>query len=1178
MKKWCAAIMLAVFALLAVFMGSGQPVYATEEGYQGDPVYDAHFDFGDEIRLLPYWGHYFNRFGDGRWYVENTDYPDGTEFPVEITDISFREGADSSIRLEAQDGGWNIETEPGANGEAAGEATAVITYGIDAENIPEDVSSKAEIIKRAKGTKEVHIIVCSEVYNLDVYTTTGMYNLHSGDSVNLRADLSSERWNEEGYCEPNDVSGIEPVWTAAAEDGETVSVTKGETEGEYTITAPPKTDDMDYTINVQVQAKVDGNEVASADRDLYVRKEYFELEPAILEGAEDLWPGESIEVTPKVVFYEKGQEPVEKTDYKFYFDYGENFEVTDSSGTSVSAGGEAFEDSLQESGTFTIKRLENSDDRVRIEAHELVTDDSGSRYEYRCDREWWFWRKDCGNIDITDNREDPHDWLFADDREGADESENEVGGFTLQIERPADSCTVEWELGFGDDDGEGTFDHYANRNTYNVGSEKNEFILINAKALKADIHEQLGNADEYVGFNLCAKIMSGGVQIDRRDRWIDIKPPVYDLEDSSEQDVLPGLAYVYDQGKMRCNVESKQYPYGDELEVEIVSLTVQNEQPDEGSEAPVFRIETDEENDDGTILVYAQGFGSAELVYRLRFPSGEEKTFTLEKYVSSDIYRFDVESSTGTTELLPGASLDLKATVWHSTYDSVSESRDWEVVDPGEYEVVYGADGYDTNLILVNGKTVTAKEEYGETWLNARLSVKRAGEPYIRDGGISIRVTDEYWQVSAKDMYAEPGSFVDAIDWVWKTYDLKHKDGLAETEGISYSLEIDRDMDGAKWITVNGAGTGLIIDKDAPDGTEVEIELVAVKEKEDITLRTAFLVKVCRHDFKQTDIVEATCAEAGSRTLTCSKCGTKKTEEIPKTGKHTAGAWETTKPATATEAGEQVQKCTVCHEVLDTKVIPATGVVPDGQHRHTAGAWVTTKQPTCTAAGTREQRCACGEVMATEAVPATGHSFGEWKETKKATVLQEGTRTRTCTVCGAAETEKTAKVKAVIKLNVKSIPLQVKKSTTAVKVVSMAEGDSVKSWKSSNPKIASVTKKGKITGKKAGTAKITVTLQSGASAKVTVKVQKKAVTTKKLSVAGKSVKKNKVTLKKGKSVTLTVTKNPITSTDKVTFKTSDKKVAVVTNKGKITAKKAGKAKITVQAGKKKVTVTVTVKK
>ena len=53
--------------------------------------------------------------------------------------------------------------------------------------------------------------------------------------------------------------------------------------------------------------------------------------------------------------------------------------------------------------------------------------------------------------------------------------------------------------------------------------------------------------------------------------------------------------------------------------------------------------------------------------------------------------------------------------------------------------------------------------------------------------------------------------------------------------------------------------------------------------------------------------------------------------------------------------------------------------------------------------------------------------------------------------------------------------------------------------------------------------------------------------------------------------------NPITSTYKAKYKTSNKKIIKVTSRGKITAVKKGKAKITINVGKKKFVCTVTIK-
>ncbi|MBQ6844006.1 MAG: type I pullulanase [Agathobacter sp.] len=192
----------------------------------------------------------------------------------------------------------------------------------------------------------------------------------------------------------------------------------------------------------------------------------------------------------------------------------------------------------------------------------------------------------------------------------------------------------------------------------------------------------------------------------------------------------------------------------------------------------------------------------------------------------------------------------------------------------------------------------------------------------------------------------------------------------------------------------------------------------------------------------------------------------------------------------------------------------------------------------------------------------------------KVTGVKAGTATITVkTANGKKATCKVTVVKAT--LNATSIPLQIKKSTTALKVTSTLKGDKVKSWKSSNKNVATVNKtSGKITaGKKTGTATITVTMKSGATATCKVTVQKGKVTTKKLVIDQK-----KVTLQKGKKVTLTVTRNPITATEKITWSSSNKKVATVTSKGVVTGKKAGTATITAKTSNgKKITCKVTVK-
>ena len=317
--------------------------------------------------------------------------------------------------------------------------------------------------------------------------------------------------------------------------------------------------------------------------------------------------------------------------------------------------------------------------------------------------------------------------------------------------------------------------------------------------------------------------------------------------------------------------------------------------------------------------------------------------------------------------------------------------------------------------------------------------------------------------------------------------------------------------------------------------------------------------------------VKPTCENPGlTEGIKCSVCGKiLKAQETgePATG-HAYGEWTVSEEATCTKEGKKISVCQNCGDT-QTETIPAPG------HREEI---IPAKEPTCEEPGLTEGiRCSvCGEILKEQKTEgeATGHNFGEYKTTKAATALNTGVKTRTCGVCGKEEIITIPKLKATIKLNVTSIVLKVGQSTTKVKVSGLAKGDSVASWKSGNTSLIKVTSSGKITaGKKTGSTTVTVTLRSGKKAVVKVKVQKSEVKTTRIS--GLS---SKVTLKVKKRITLKPVISPITSVQKITYATSNKNIATVSSKGVITAKKAGKVKITVKSGSKKYVITVTIKK
>lgn len=291
---------------------------------------------------------------------------------------------------------------------------------------------------------------------------------------------------------------------------------------------------------------------------------------------------------------------------------------------------------------------------------------------------------------------------------------------------------------------------------------------------------------------------------------------------------------------------------------------------------------------------------------------------------------------------------------------------------------------------------------------------------------------------------------------------------------------------------------------------------------------------------------------------------------------HCKGDAVEVKDATCTENGyKEVGTCEVCGAHYsykdDENVIPALG------HDYEA-EFTVDKVATCTEPGVKSKHCTrCDAKTEEQVIPAAGHKWSAWKKTADATVNALEQQVRKCSVCGKEEAQTVGtKLAPKMAVNATTVTLKVKQSTNGLKVTGLATGDSVKSWKSSNTKVFTVSGKAngtcKITGKKKGTAKLEITLASGLKKTVRVKVQKTAVKTTKISGLKKSV-----ALKKGKKTTLKPVITPFTSREKVTYRSSNKKVATVSSKGVVTAKKKGTAKITVRSGKKSYTVKVTVK-
>ena len=166
---------------------------------------------------------------------------------------------------------------------------------------------------------------------------------------------------------------------------------------------------------------------------------------------------------------------------------------------------------------------------------------------------------------------------------------------------------------------------------------------------------------------------------------------------------------------------------------------------------------------------------------------------------------------------------------------------------------------------------------------------------------------------------------------------------------------------------------------------------------------------------------------------------------------------------------------------------------------------------------------------------------------------------------------------AVSNLPAKQLTLKKGKTFTLKPKVTVTGKISKKvTYKTRNKKVVAVNAKGKITAKKKGTAKIYVISKADKKKKCTITVTVGTPVTK------VKLNKTKSTMTVGKKQTLKATVTPKKASSKaVVWKSSNTKVATVTSKGVVKAKKAGTVTITATAkdgSGKKATCKVTVKK
>ncbi len=315
----------------------------------------------------------------------------------------------------------------------------------------------------------------------------------------------------------------------------------------------------------------------------------------------------------------------------------------------------------------------------------------------------------------------------------------------------------------------------------------------------------------------------------------------------------------------------------------------------------------------------------------------------------------------------------------------------------------------------------------------------------------------------------------------------------------SYYIGEEISLEGMEVTVFYGNGTSKKVTDYIVSGNTDKLgkQQITISYTEDGITRKAVqeieVTKPHEHKYAESITKKATCTEEGVITYKCS-CGDMYTKAIPKVShiEVVDGAQE----ATCKNPGKtEGSHCSVCGVILKKQEdIPKT--------KHKNKMIKNKKEPSCSQEGyTGDIYCQdCGEKLSEgKIIKRKEHSWDKGIITKKPTATETGIKTYVCRFCGTVYQEvlpikkpkaKTQKIKASsYKKTYGSKPFYLDARTN---------GNGKLTYKSSNPKVAAVSSKGKVTVKNYGITTITIkasktSTYKAATKKITITILPKKV-------------------------------------------------------------------------------------
>ncbi|MCD8013032.1 MAG: hypothetical protein LUG99_07640, partial [Lachnospiraceae bacterium] len=746
---------------------SNYELYAAEiwVGYY-EPYYDYQLPYGN-WSALPEWDYWIS--STFNCYVNDADHPWGEDVEITITNVTVANADDEESEeticeenSENHEDGYNLYTL------SIGHAVATVTYTDVNGNVVEDTFD---------------IYVGGDVYSLDISSSTEKDHLLPGASLDLTAsvwhdvyyyDDESEEYVYDGY-EAEDISF---EWSLADEnDSEYLTIEQDEDDAAVLhVTAA---DDLEEDYDVQIYVSVydsNGDEIASGDHWIYIRNSYHQL-VLTEEINTDLEVGETTNVVPELRLYssdtdsEGGYDVIEDVQYRW--DWDENaVRITDADGNDLYYEEDSNENTYG-SADFTLTKLENwgTDLTLYVE----TPNDDGD-YEEVADYGIYLNGLDYGigfswaGNDEENCRfnEDGNTWGYTD--------ETLALNYESYISDELDAYEILVDVGTWEEtdetDEEGNIIY--NFNSYGLDSDTGVSIDTESGTISLDmtaIAEAATGASveeegfEYDGFNVRVVVVPTAeefseYELNVADIWVSYHTPYYELEDSYTTDILLGRGFIYEDNTINYYVENENHPWGEDIALTIENISSENVTDEEDD---IFEITSPDDNEDGTWQIWSKTVGTATVTYLTTSEEFGDLTIDVERTVYSDMDYMEFTSSTDTDQILPDASLDLTAALWHesASYDDEGNysyesycrddgediSYEWSLADEendGDY-ISIGADSDDSSVLHV---TAAADQEDRDVQICVTAYDSDGEEIY----------SDEYW------IYIRNSYYVIAMD------------------------------------------------------------------------------------------------------------------------------------------------------------------------------------------------------------------------------------------------------------------------------------------------------------------------------------------------------------------------------------------------------------------------------